>query len=89
MDKDPTWKKEWVEKALATIFAEAEARKLAAVGLPILVAKHGRLKHSLFIKLLGRVIRNAGLNHLKRLWIIAQVPENARLIELLKTELKH
>lgn len=88
VDKEPTWRKEWIESALSSIFAEAEKRELNALGLPLLGAKHGKLKHHLFITLLARALGNTRLDHLRRLWIIAPVPENAQLIDLLKSQLK-
>jgi hypothetical protein len=42
VDKVSTWREGWIEKALASIFMEADQRKIRSLGLPILGAKHGK-----------------------------------------------
>jgi hypothetical protein len=87
VDQDPTWREEWIEKSLESMFKEAEQRKIPAIGLPILGAKHGKIKLSQFAKLLARALLQTRLEFLNRLWLIAGVPDNSRLIDMLKSEL--
>jgi len=71
VNQEPTWKVEWIEKALANIFREAERRKLKAVAVPMLGSRHGRLDPKDFTALLGRSLKQRSFAHLKRLWLIA------------------
>ncbi len=88
VDNVPTWRKEWIEKALGALFKEARVRKIAALGLPVLGAQYGTLKIVSFAKLLAKALQRARLEILNRIWVIAQVPDNARLIETLQSELR-
>ena len=87
VDNVPTWREDWIDKALGSIFMEAEKRKIHALGLPILGTKHGNVKHARFARFLGRALRQTRFEFLCRLWLIAEVPENSRLMDMLKSEL--
>ena len=87
VNKDPTWREKWIKKALCEIFKEADIRRLSALGLPLIGTKHGKLKNHRFAELLAKAMKKSAFNHLKKLWIIAPVPENVKLIQLLKNRL--
>jgi hypothetical protein len=82
VNQDPTWKEEWVETAIREIFREAEQRKLCTIGLPLLGTLHGTLQFRRFIELLGQVLKQTCINHLKRLWLI--VPAGTNSDEILR-----
>lgn len=67
---EPTWKEEWIDKALKEIFRESEKRKMKAVGIPLLCTRHGRLEVDRFLSLIADVIKGIPLKYLKRLWLI-------------------
>jgi len=87
VNEDPTWREKWIESALCEIFIEIDIRKLSTLGLPLIGTKHGKLKNHRFAELLAKAIKKSAINHLKRLRIIAPVPENVKLIQLLKNRL--
>lgn len=87
VDQDPTWKEEWVEKALVNIFQEAEQRRLGAIGLPMLGTRHGKLEYNRFAELLGKALTQSILKHLRRLWLMAPIDKNRKIIRVLKTVL--
>lgn len=71
LDAEPTWREEWVEEALAGVFAEARRRGLAALGLEPLGCRHGRLPPGRFGALLGRALDGREGAAPERLWLIA------------------
>lgn len=87
VNKDPTWRETWIEKALFKIFQEADLRQIATLGLPMIGTKHGRFENHRFGELLAETIRISPFNYLKKIWLIAPVPENNKLIKLLKSRL--
>jgi hypothetical protein len=84
VDHEPTWREEWVKKALASVFAEAERRKMFALGLHLLGTRHGSLKTRRFARLLAGTLRSTDFQHLRRLWVIAPVGINQDLVAALK-----
>jgi len=84
VNRNPTWREDWVENALIEIFRESERRKLGAIGLPLLGTQHGNLANQRFVVLLSRVLLQAPVRHLKCLWLIAPIPINSEIIEMLK-----
>jgi len=87
VDCEPTWREEWIEKSLVSIFAEARQRRIRSLGLPLLGTKYGKLKHHRFIKLLAKSLQKTSFENLVHLWLMAPAPENADLIKALKEEL--
>lgn len=87
VNRDPTWKEEWIQSALEGVFREVEQRKIRAIGLPLLGTLHGRLETRRFLALLGRVLKQKTFNHLKRLWLIVPAKTNSEIIEMLEAEL--
>jgi hypothetical protein len=87
VNQEPTWQEEWIESALREILRLVELRRLQAIGLPLIGTLHGRLKNQRFAALLGRVLRQTPLNHLKRLWLITSPIITSEFIEMLEAEL--
>ncbi len=87
VNQEPTWKEEWIESALREILRKAEQRKLQAIGLPLLGTLHGRLENLRFAFLLGRALKQATFNHLRRLWLITSPIITSEIIEMLEAEL--
>lgn len=71
LNAEPSWREEWVEEALAGVFAESARRGLRALGLQLLGCRHGRLPPQRFAALLGRVLRRRQESALAQLWLIA------------------
>jgi hypothetical protein len=88
VNKEPTWREEWVQSALNEIFHEVAHRKLQALGLPLLGTVHGKLEKRRFAALLSRALRQSTSRHLRRLWLIAPIPINTEIIHLLQPMLQ-
>ena len=84
VNHDPTCRQEWVQRALNAIFREAERRKLRALGLPLIGTLHGKLVPQHFAELFSQALLQAPLKHLRRVWLIAPVPTNAKIIDMLQ-----
>jgi len=70
LNQEPTWKEEWVKRALTGIFQEIESRGLASLALPFIGTLHGKLEKERFLCLLGEVLEGMDFNHLRMLWLI-------------------
>jgi len=87
VNQEPTCHEKWVEKALHAVFREVERRGIQSLGIPLLATRHGRLPQSQFARLLGRVIATTTLKSLKRLWVMAPVPDNCEFTAALEEHL--
>lgn len=87
VNREPTWKEEWIEKAVCTVFQKAEGLKIKTLGLPLLGTKHGKLDYQRFAGLLARCLQSCEFKYLKLVWLIAPVPVNAAVISKLQKEL--
>ncbi len=88
VNQEPTCREEWVEKALHAVFREAERRGVQSLGMPLLATRHGRLPRSRFARLLGRALAATEVKSLKRIWIMAPVPDNCEFTAALKENLQ-
>ena len=80
----PTCRVEWVQSALTKIFQEADRRELRALGLPLIGTVYGKLVVAQFAGLLGQALLQAPIRHLRRVWLIAPVPTNSEIINMLQ-----
>ncbi|MDH3524489.1 MAG: hypothetical protein OES32_12965 [Acidobacteriota bacterium] len=67
--RDPTWRPEWVGEALAAVLREAERRRIAALAMPVLGARHGALSEDVFLRLLEDAITAVEPDLPRRIWI--------------------
>jgi hypothetical protein len=88
VNQDPTWKAEWIEKAMCSVFQKAEILKINSLGLPMLGTKHGKLDYQVFSNLLARCLKSCEFKYMKIIWLIAPVPINAVVISLLEKHMK-
>jgi hypothetical protein len=70
LDNEPSWKEEWIVKALYGILRATEKRQLQAIALPLLGTVHGSLTQERFLVLLRSVIEQASPVHLKQIWLV-------------------
>jgi hypothetical protein len=82
-DQEPSWREEWVGKALENIFREVERRGLRSIALPFLGTKHGLLGKRRFICLLDDFLKKNSFPYLLRIWLVAGDPED-EIIEWLE-----
>ena len=76
LDQEPSWREEWVERALEGIFREAERRRLQTIALPFMGTKHGSLEKERFLLLLRKFLERNRSPHPLRVWLA--LPENTR-----------
>ena len=70
--------------------ADQALSALRALGLPLIGTLHGKLVTQGFAGLFSRALLQASLKHLRRVWLIAPVPTNAEIINMLQPYLtKH
>ena len=70
LSKEPTWTENSVRQSITNVFREAENRKLKAIAIPPLGAKHGTLEGDRFIELLRTVLTEAKLRYVERVWLV-------------------
>ncbi len=70
LSKEPTWTENSVRQSITNVFREAENRKLKAIAIPTLGAKHGTLEGDRFIELLRTVLDEAKLRYVERVWLV-------------------
>ena len=88
LNAEPSWRAEWVEAALGNVFSALEERQLAAVALPFIGTRHGRLPELTFMELLrgaleSHVRQHAGLEtgaFPTRIWLVCDSPRRRELV---------
>ena len=70
LDKEPTWKEEWIESALNNIFQEVEKKKWRSIAVPFLGTLYGKLEKHRFIEILCSVLNQFTPHYLNRLWLV-------------------
>jgi len=70
LNQEPSWREEWVAKALQEIFREAEERNLRSIALPLLGTLHGSMKKERFAALLKSALEGRTPGHLERIWLV-------------------
>ena len=81
--RDPTWREEWVDRALAELLRETEQRKIAALRLPILGGTHGAMTAAAFVRALAAAIKGVSPRALQRLWLSVPQARTAEVRALL------
>lgn len=82
-DREPSWKEEWVERAIEGIFREAERRRLQTIALPFLGTKHGSLKKERFLLLLRKFFERNRSPYPLRVWLALPGETSPTIIDLL------
>ena len=70
IEQKPTWKKEWIARALEQLFYETERFKVKTLAMPLLGTIHGSMNDEDFIKLLLTTLPTGQLHSLKRIWLV-------------------
>ena len=82
LNEEPSWREDWVTRALEGIFHEAEMRKLRSIGIPFLGTLHGTMEKRRFLVLLRSSIERVSLHHLKQLWLVVPTGTSCKLFEV-------
>ena len=86
LNEEPSWREEWVEKALEEIFRMAQVRRLSSLALPLLGTLHGTMAKDRFLALLQEAIEKNPPVSLKRLWLVASRGTASEILTLLKSK---
>ncbi|MDY6842944.1 MAG: hypothetical protein SVW57_02475 [Thermodesulfobacteriota bacterium] len=87
LNQEPSWKEEWIARALDGIFQEVESRNIQSLALPFLGTLHGTLQKHRFVKLFGCALKRMAHNRLKRIWLMLPAGTSDTIITLLDSEL--
>ena len=85
LNEEPSWREDWVTRALEGIFHEAEMRKLRSIGIPFLGTLHGTMEKRRFLVLLRSSIERFSLHHLKQLWLVVPTGTSCKLLEVFES----
>ena len=72
LDREPSWREDWVSLALEGVFREAERRGLQRIALPFLGTKHGSLEKARFVVLLREFLEGHPPPHSFEVWLVLQ-----------------
>jgi hypothetical protein len=86
LNEEPSWKEEWVVKALQGIFQEADKRRVRSLALPLLGSLHGSLEKQRFLVLLREVLERRSPEHLKRLWLVVPAGTSSEILKMLESD---
>jgi hypothetical protein len=86
LNQEPSWKEEWVAKALEGIFRETEQRKLHSLALPFLGTRHGSLGKERFLVLLCSALEGIVTRSLKRIWLMLPPGIDPKIITVLNSK---
>jgi len=85
LNKEPSWKEEWISTALEGILREAERRRVSSLALPLLGTRHGSLENNRFLMLLRNALERNPPKNLKRIWLMTPQEGSLRILEIFKT----
>ena len=77
LDQEPSWREDWIGKALEEVFREAERRNLQRIALPFLGTKHGSLEKKRFAALFRGFLKRRPSPYHLRVWLV--LPRNPTL----------
>lgn len=69
VDREPSWRREWVDEALTAALRETERRGLRSIALAPLGNRHGRLGIDDFIAILGTALGRLQAKRLECIWL--------------------
>ena len=81
LDRNPTWREDWIREALRTILHEVEKRGLRSLALPLLGTVHGSFSAVRFVRHLRSSLEGSPPSSLNRIWLLAPVHIVANAME--------
>jgi len=88
LDRAPSWREEWVRKALENTFQEVEGRGIQSMALPFLGTKHGSLEKRRFVSLLVDFLKKNPFSHPLQIWLAIPGDTGGEIIEWLEADRK-
>lgn len=81
--QDPTWKTQWITKALDNIFISAQSCGIHSIKMPILGAQHGRYPFENFLSLLVERIKHSTPS-IEKIWLVVPQESYQQALSYLK-----
>lgn len=86
LDREPSWRQDWIVQALELIFRETATRNLHSVAIPLLGAVYGAFDIQHFLNLLRDTLKRIPPGNLKRLWLIVPQGASRKIIQMFKSD---
>ncbi len=86
LNRETSWREDWISRALDLIFRETATRNLHSVALPLLGAVFGTFDIQRFVNLLKDTLKRIPPGGLKRLWLIVPQGASRGIIQMFKSE---
>ncbi len=87
VDSTPICRPEWVAEALKAIFEAAMEHNIRAMAIPLLGCTYGPMTPAHFTEILADTLIKQGNKTPMKIWIMAEVGENKKIIEILEQRL--
>lgn len=84
VDREPSWREEWITAATQAVFREVHWRGLTRIAMPLLGTVHGRLASQRAAELLASVLERPDVANPERLWLEGT---DADMVEWLRARL--
>ncbi len=82
LDREPTWREEWVQLALEHIMEEVRSRELRSLGLPLLGTRYGDMATGRFLAILRRLLLKDAPECLRSLWLVVPPGHSREVIDM-------
>jgi O-acetyl-ADP-ribose deacetylase (regulator of RNase III) len=70
LQREPSWREEWISSALAGVFDEANALDVGSLALPVLGSLYGQLDPQRFCQLLDLELKRVFSSSVERIWLV-------------------
>ena len=87
-NQEPSWREEWIESALDSVFKQVERLGVGSLSLPLLGTVYGSLDSRRFIELFLRALHRATPGRLRSLWLVVSEGEAREAIKTLKAQIE-
>ena len=87
-NQEPSWREEWINRALQGVLKTAEQERLQSIALPMLGTVHGTLEAQRFMKLFTWALKTVNPQTLKQIWLVIPTGIGLQALESLKTALE-
>ncbi len=87
LDQSPTWREEWIAKALEKLFSEVKDRDIRSLALPLLGGVHGSFSTTQFAVALCSALKKAMPESLLRIWLLLENNDAREIIGYLEANL--
>jgi hypothetical protein len=88
LDREPSWREDWIATALDGVFREVTARKVRAIAIPLLGTTHGSLTSERAAGLLREALKRGAPKGLERVWLVAPAEASYRDLQNIKSVLE-